>query len=117
MTLYIIKTLLSAALIVLVTEVARRGGALAGLIAALPFTSLLAIAWMRFDSTRIENIATFSEGVVWFVLPSLPFFIALARLLRAGVSFGAAFAGALLVYVIAFAATAFVYFRVTGERL
>ena len=82
MTLYIIKTLLSAALIVLVTEVARRGGALAGLIAALPFTSLLAIAWMRFDSTRIENIATFSEGVVWFVLPSLPFYRAGAIVAR-----------------------------------
>jgi len=82
MIFYLVKLLVSAALIVLVSElVIKRGGFIGGLIASLPLVSLLAIGWMWFETHDAAKIADFSRGVFWFVLPSLLFFILLPWLL------------------------------------
>ena len=78
MVFYLIKLLVSAGLIVLVSEiVVKRTGFLGGLIASLPLVSLLAIGWIWFETHDAVKIADFSRSVFWFVLPSLLFFIAL----------------------------------------
>jgi hypothetical protein len=81
MTFYLVKLLVSAGLIVVISEVAKRTGYLGGLIASLPLVSLLAIGWMWFETHDAAKIADFSRSVFWFVLPSLLFFLLLPWLL------------------------------------
>jgi len=95
--LYAVKLIVTAVLIVAITEVAKLKhlGYLAGLIAALPIVSLISIFWMYFEGGDKTAIARFSMDVFWFVLPTLPFFIALPLLLKHlsfGVSMGIAVA-------------------------
>ena len=81
MAYYLVKLLLSAVLVVAISEVAKRTGFLGGLIASLPLVSLLAIGWMWFETHDADKIADFSRSVFWFVLPSLLFFLLLPWLL------------------------------------
>ncbi len=81
MVFYLVKLLVSAGLIVLISEISKRTGFLGGLIASLPLVSLLAIGWMWFETHDTAKIADFSRSVFWFVLPSLLFFILLPWLL------------------------------------
>jgi hypothetical protein len=81
MAYYLVKLLLSAALIVLISEISKRTGYLGGLIASLPLVSLLAIGWMWLETHDTAKIADFSRSVFWFVLPSLLFFILLPWLM------------------------------------
>jgi len=106
MAYYLVKLLVSAGLIVLVSEVViKRTGYLGGLIASLPLVSLLAIGWMWFETQDAVKIAEFSRSVFWFVLPSLLFFVALPWLLpRLG--FYPALAIACVVTMVGYAAMA-----------
>lgn len=93
--LYVIKLIVTAVLIVAITEIAKikQFGYLAGLIAALPIVSLISIFWMYFETGDKAAIGRFSMDVFWFVLPTLPFFLALPWLLKHlsfGVSMGIA---------------------------
>lgn len=81
MAYYLVKLLVSAALVVTISEVAKRTGFIGGLIASLPLVSLLAIGWMWFETHDAAKIADFSRSVFWFVLPSLLFFVLLPWLL------------------------------------
>ena len=78
---YLVKLLVSAALIVVISEISKRTGYLGGLIASLPLVSLLAIGWIWFETHDAVKITDFSRGVFWFVLPSLLFFVLLPWLL------------------------------------
>ena len=66
------KYLLSAALVVAVSELARHSGRLGGLIAALPLVTLLALLWMQLEGEPPERLAETARYTVWYVLPSLP---------------------------------------------
>lgn len=84
---YALKVLLSALVIVTVTEVAKRHTGFAALVAALPLTSLLAFVWLYVDATPSDRIADLSVQIFWLVLPSLVLFLLLAVLLRQGLNF------------------------------
>jgi hypothetical protein len=83
----ILKFGISAALLVAVSEIARRSSWLAALLASLPLTTLLAMVWMHFDGAPEREIAQLSRDVFWLVLASLPLFLLLAFLLERGWSF------------------------------
>lgn len=87
MTYLIIKGLLSAIIVLAVSEVARRSPSIGGLIASLPLVSILAIIWLWRDTSDVERIARHAQGTFWFVLPSLPMFLVLPMLLRHGIAF------------------------------
>ncbi|NLE16212.1 MAG: DUF3147 family protein [Spirochaetales bacterium] len=89
MLYYALKVLISALVIVSVSEVAKRSSLFGALIASLPLTSLLAILWMYKDKVETEKIAQLSQSIFWFVLPSLAFFLAFPFLLTKGFSFWA----------------------------
>jgi hypothetical protein len=88
----IIKAALSGLIVMIVSEVARRSPGLGGLIASLPLISLLGIIWLWQDTGDVERIAAHAESTFWFVLPSLPMFLAFPAMLRAGVAFWLAIA-------------------------
>jgi hypothetical protein len=87
MWLYLTKVLLSAAVIVAVTEVARRSSFWAAVLVSLPLTSLLAFVWLHVEGSGPDQIARLATSTFWLVLPSLVLFVALPLLLRAGVGF------------------------------
>ncbi len=86
-TLDVVKLVVSAAIIVFVTKIQLVNDRLSALLIALPFTSLLAMCWMKADKQAPERIANHSEGTFWFVLPTLPMFLILPWMLRNGWGF------------------------------
>ena len=102
----IIKAALSGVIVAAVSEVARRYPGWGGLLAALPLTSLLAMLWLWRDSGDAERVAELSASTIWFIIPSIPLFIALPLLLRSGLGFwlsmGLVIAGTLALYALMF---------------
>lgn len=101
--LFFLKIIVSVAVVVAVSEIAKRQSLLAALLAALPLTSLLAIVWLHIEAAPNERIAQLSLQIFWLVLPSLALFLVLPWLLRLGWSFwaslGVATASSLVCYL------------------
>ena len=86
----VVKLLLSAVVILVVTRVQLFSDRLSALLIALQLVSLVAMVWMHHGGQSAERIANHAEGTFWFVLPTLPMFLVLPWLLRHGWSFWAA---------------------------
>jgi hypothetical protein len=84
---YAIKVLLTALVVVSVSEIARRSSLWAAVLASLPLTSLLAFVWLFLETGDYQRVAALSQGIFWLVIPSLPLFVLLPVLLRAGLNF------------------------------
>ncbi len=82
MTWLIIKYLSTAAVVVLVSEFAKRSDRLGGLIAALPLVTLLALVWLHVEQQPAEKIANHAWYTFWYVVPTLPMFLAFPWLLN-----------------------------------
>lgn len=83
----VIKVVLSAVLIVAISEIAKRSSVVGALIASLPLTSLLALIWLYLDTGDTQKVGNLASDILWLVIPSLLFFIALPSLLRGGFGF------------------------------
>jgi hypothetical protein len=82
MSYYLLKLFLSAGVIVVVTEVAKRNNAAASIIHSLPLTSLLAFLWLYAETKDAGLIGRHAFGTFWFVLPTLPMFAAMPWLIK-----------------------------------
>jgi hypothetical protein len=82
-----LKVLLTAVLVVAISETAKRSTLLGGILASLPLTSLLAFIWLYLDTGNTARVASLSNSIFWYVLPSLVLFIALPLLLARGMDF------------------------------
>lgn len=87
MLYYGIKVLVTALVVVAVSESARRSPGFAALIASLPLTSLLAFLWMHYEGADNVQVAELSSQILWLVIPSLLLFVLLPLLLRWGWTF------------------------------
>lgn len=85
MLYYTLKLLLSAGIIVAVSEIAKFNTGLGALIKSLPLISILAIIWLYLETKDTVKIAELSTGTFWLVLPTLPMFLVLPALLKSGV--------------------------------
>ena len=81
------KALLSGALIAAISEIGKRLPTFAALVASLPLVSVLGMILLWRARPDAENMAIHAGATFWYVLPSLPMFLLLPALLRAGVSF------------------------------
>jgi hypothetical protein len=95
MTYLLLKALLSGALVAAASEVARRWPGIGGLIVSLPLVSLLAFLWLWRDTGDSERVAQLAQSAFWFLLPSMPMFLALPAMLRAGWGFWPSLAAAI----------------------
>jgi len=102
----VIKAAISGMIVAAVSEIARRYPGWGGLVASLPLTSLLAMVWLFRDTRDVERVAELSIGPFWFLLPSIPLFVVLPQLIRAGLGFWASMAivvaGTLALYALMF---------------
>jgi hypothetical protein len=103
---FIAKAAFGGLTIALVATIARRHPGWGGLLAALPLTSLLALTLLWIDTREAAPVAALATSILWFILPSLPLFVALPAMLRGGVGFWPAMAvsvaGTLLLYALTF---------------
>ena len=84
---YLVKLLVSALIIVLVSEVSKKLPLIGSLIASIPLISVLGMIWMYGEKVNVSKIASHAEGTFWYVLPSLPMFLVLPWMLRKGFNF------------------------------
>jgi len=84
---YALKVVISALVIVAITEISKRSTGFAALVASLPLTSLLAFVWLHNEGATPAQIAGLSSQIFWLVLPSLLLFLLLPLLIKQGIGF------------------------------
>ena len=77
----ITKYLATAAVVVLVSELARRTGRLGAFVAALPLVTVLALIWLHLEGQPPARLAELARYTFWYVLPTLPMFLVFPVLL------------------------------------
>lgn len=102
MTLLIIKYAVTAGIVVLVSEIAKRTERLGALIGALPTVSILVILWLYLETRETEKIADYTRYSFWFVLPTLPMFLLMPWMLARGINFWLTLAACVALTVICF---------------
>lgn len=105
-----IKYLTTAALVVLISEVAKRSDKFGALIASLPLVTLLTLFWLYFEKQPELKIANHAYYTFWYVVPTLPMFLAFPQLLQR-FGFWSAIACSVVITVISFGLFALVVRR------
>ncbi len=77
----ITKYLITAGMVVLISEVAKRSDKLGGLIAALPMVTVLTLIWLYVEQQPASKIANHAWYTFWYVVPTLPMFLVFPALL------------------------------------
>lgn len=84
---FLFKVILTAFIIVLVSEVSKRSSFIAAVLVSLPLTSLLSFIWIYIESKDLQKISSLSSDVLLMILPSLVLFIALPLFIKWGMNF------------------------------
>ncbi len=70
-----IKYLITAALVVFISEIARRSDQLGALIASLPLVTFLVLIWLHLENQPGIKITNHAYYTFWYVIPTLPMFL------------------------------------------
>jgi len=81
MTWLITKYLLTAGIVVVVSEAAKRSDRLGGFIAALPLVTVLTLIWLHLERQPDSKVSNHAWYTFWYVVPTLPMFLAFPYLL------------------------------------
>jgi uncharacterized membrane protein (GlpM family) len=100
------KYLITAGLVVLISEVAKRSDKLGALIAALPLVTVLTLFWLYVEKQPPEKIANHAYYTFWYVIPTLPMFLVFPSLL-AKFGFWGAMGSSVLLTVVCFGGFAY----------
>jgi len=95
------KYLVTAGVVVLVSEFAKRHDKLGALMAALPLVTVLTLIWLYVEQQPAEKLANHAWYTFWYVVPTLPMFLAFPWLL-ARLGFWPALGASMLVTVACF---------------
>lgn len=87
MIYYLVKIVVSALLIVLISEIAKRSSLLGAILASVPLISVIAMFWLYFESKDTARIISLSNNIFWLVIPSLSLFLVLPVLLKRDLNF------------------------------
>jgi len=82
MTYYFVKTIITALIIVVVSEVAKKSTLFGAIIISIPLTSLLAFIWLYIDTKDYQKVIDLSYGTILLSIPSFAFLIILPILLK-----------------------------------
>ena len=81
MSYLFIKYFITAAVVVLVSELAKANDKLGSLIAALPLVTILTLIWLYVEQQPASKIANHMYYTFWYVIPTLPMFLLFPLLL------------------------------------
>jgi len=107
MTFIIYKYLLTAFIIVFVSEIAKRSDKLGALISSLPLVTILIMIWLYIENQSIEKIANHAHYTFWYVIPTLPMFLVIPSLLSRGYAFSIALSISIVITFFCFIVTAY----------
>jgi len=77
----IIKYLITAAVVVAVSELAKMNDKLGALVAALPLITVLSLIWLFVEKQPMSKISNQAYYTFWYVIPTLPMFLLFPYLL------------------------------------
>ena len=60
---YVIKVLISAILIVVISEISKRNSLIGAILASIPLVSVLSFIWIYLDTKNIETISKLSISI------------------------------------------------------
>lgn len=81
MTWLVTKYAVTAFMVVLISEVAKRSDKLGGFIAALPLVTVLTLIWLHFENQPESKLSNHAYYTFWYVVPTLPMFLLFPYLL------------------------------------
>jgi hypothetical protein len=102
---FLIRAVLSGLIVAAIAIIGRRAPAFAALIASLPLLSILGMIWLWRDTGDRQLLADHAEATFFYVIPSLPMFLALPWLLRHGWGFWPALASGTVLTLVLYLAT------------
>ena len=100
----LVKAVISAVIVVTVSEVAKRSPAFGALVASLPLVSILGMIWLWRDTHDPQRMAAHVGATFWYVLPSMPMFLLMPALIRRGLGFWPSLAAGCLLTMACYAA-------------
>lgn len=116
MSWLITKYAITAALVVLVSEVAKRSDKLGGLVAALPLVTVLTLIWLHVEQQPAAKLANHAWYTFWYVIPTLPMFL-LFPVLLARIGFWPTLLACVIITLLCFGVFALVLQRFGIELL
>lgn len=84
---FLIKLFCNAALIAVISELAKRSTLVAAVLASVPLVSVLSMVWIFIETHDPVRVIRFSRDVLTFILPSLILFMVLPIFLERGWGF------------------------------
>jgi hypothetical protein len=108
MTLLVTKYAVTAFVIVLVSELAKRSDRLGALVSSLPFVTIMVLVWLHLEKQGTEKLSNHAFYTFWYVIPTMPMFLLMPWLLHKGVGFWWALWWCALLTFVCFVATALV---------
>jgi hypothetical protein len=101
-TQYVLKVVVTAVLVVLISELSKRSTLIGAVLASIPLVSVLAMIWLYGETRDVAQVAALSRSVFWLVLPSLALFLLLPVLLERGYHFYVSLAASIATTVAAY---------------
>ena len=77
-----LKYAITASLVVIISELAKRSDRLGALVASLPLVTLLTLIWLHVEKQPVDKIGNHAYYTFWYVLGTLPFFLLFPYLLN-----------------------------------
>ena len=106
------KIIISALVIFIASEIAKRDTLVGAIIVSLPLISLLSIIWIYIETRDVERIIAFSYGVFSMLIPSLSFFITLPYFLKKNISFSLSLVMSVAIMVVLYFGLATLYKKI-----
>lgn len=110
MTWIVFKYLMTAAVVVAASELAKKSDLWGALIVSLPMVSVLTLIWLYVEKQPIDKLGNHAFYTFWYVIPTLPMFLVFPWALSK-FGFWWAFAGSIAFTVVLF----FVYASVLRQ--
>lgn len=112
MTFLIVKYAVTALVIVVVSEVAKRSDRVGALIASLPLVTVMVMIWLHLEKQPEAKIANHAYYTFWYVLPTMPMFLLMPWMIRKGLGFWPALGAGCVLTFLCFALAALLLKRI-----
>ena len=107
MAFLLTKYLVTAGIVVIVSELAKRSDKLGAFVAAMPTVTILVLIWLFIEDQSTSKITNHAWYTFWYVIPTLPMFLVFPYLMpRFG--FWSSLVAGILTTAIIFGVVAFV---------
>ena len=99
---FVIKLLVSLAIIIFCTQIGRKLPTLAGLIAVITLTGLILLLWLYMDNPgNLALMSEYTKWALWGIIPSVLFFIVALICFRKGLSLRIVLCASFAVWILA----------------